>query len=113
RISSAQRPLASSLSTSSRSRQRYGCSKGGCALRRPLRLPSFASSPSSPRSSYSCPRPQPWFPSAFVTVALVDMTLLSDVVTASNRVAETSSRSAKIANLAELLRRLDPHEVAV
>jgi ATP-dependent DNA ligase I len=40
------------------------------------------------------------------------MTLLADVVTASKRVTETSSRSAKIAILAELLRRLDPAEVA-
>jgi DNA ligase 1 len=40
------------------------------------------------------------------------MTLLTDVVTASLKVAETSSRSEKVAILAELLRRLDPHEVA-
>jgi ATP-dependent DNA ligase I len=39
------------------------------------------------------------------------MTLLADVVTASREVAETSSRSAKVAILAELLGRLDPHEV--
>jgi DNA ligase 1 len=39
------------------------------------------------------------------------MTLLADVVTASREVAETSSRSAKVAILAELLERLDPHEV--
>jgi DNA ligase-1 len=41
------------------------------------------------------------------------VTLLADVVTASSRVAETSSRSAKIAILAELLRSLEPDEVAV
>ena len=41
------------------------------------------------------------------------MTLLADVVDASQRVAETSSRSAKVAILAELLRRLDPEEVPV
>jgi DNA ligase 1 len=41
------------------------------------------------------------------------MTLLADVATASNRLTETSSRSAKIAILAELLGRLDPDEIAV
>src|SRR5436190_8333835 len=41
------------------------------------------------------------------------MTLLADVVTASRRVADTSSRSQKIAILAELLRRLEPGEVAI
>ena len=39
------------------------------------------------------------------------MTLLADVVTASSEVADTSSRSRKVAILAELLRRLDPGEV--
>ena len=39
------------------------------------------------------------------------MTLLADVVTASREVAETSSRSQKVALLADLLRRLDPDEV--
>ena len=39
------------------------------------------------------------------------MTLLADVVTASGEVAETRSRSRKIAILAELLRRLDPNEI--
>ena len=39
------------------------------------------------------------------------MTLLADVVTASRDVADTSSRSRKVAILAELLRRLDPHEI--
>jgi DNA ligase 1 len=39
------------------------------------------------------------------------MTLLADVVTASREVAETSSRSRKVAILADLLRRLDPTEV--
>jgi DNA ligase-1 len=39
------------------------------------------------------------------------MTLLADVVTASREVAETSSRSSKVAILAELLRRLEPGEV--
>jgi DNA ligase 1 len=39
------------------------------------------------------------------------MTLLADVVTASREVAATSSRSRKVAILAELLRRLDPREV--
>jgi DNA ligase 1 len=39
------------------------------------------------------------------------MTLLGDVVTASRAVAETSSRSQKVAILAELLKRLDPNEV--
>jgi ATP-dependent DNA ligase I len=39
------------------------------------------------------------------------MTLLADVVSASRAVAGTSSRSRKVAILAELLRRLDPHEV--
>ena len=41
------------------------------------------------------------------------MTMLADVVTASSEVAATSSRSRKIAILAELLRRLDPNEVAL
>ena len=40
------------------------------------------------------------------------MTLLADVVAASRDVTATSSRSEKIAILAELLRRLDPGEVA-
>ena len=38
-------------------------------------------------------------------------TLLADVVATSERVAATSSRSAKIAALADLLRRLEPPEV--
>jgi DNA ligase 1 len=41
------------------------------------------------------------------------MTLLADVVIASKDVAETSSRSRKVAILAELLRTLDPGEVPV
>ncbi|HEX3266871.1 MAG TPA: hypothetical protein VHQ98_02690, partial [Gaiellaceae bacterium] len=41
------------------------------------------------------------------------MTLLADVVAASQEVAETSARSRKVAILAELLERLDPDEVAV
>ena len=41
------------------------------------------------------------------------MTLLRDLVSASNNVAETRSRSRKVAILAELLRRLEPEEVAV
>src|SRR5437764_14694894 len=41
------------------------------------------------------------------------MTLLADVVTASQRVADTSSRSAKIAILAELLAALDAREVPI
>jgi DNA ligase-1 len=40
------------------------------------------------------------------------MTLLADLVAASNRVASTSSRSQKIAIVAELLRALEPDEVA-
>ena len=40
------------------------------------------------------------------------MTLLADVVTASRHVTETSSRSRKVATLAELLGRLDVHEIA-
>jgi DNA ligase 1 len=39
------------------------------------------------------------------------MTLLADVVAASREVADTSSRSRKVAILAELLRTLDPSEV--
>ena len=39
------------------------------------------------------------------------MTLLADVVAASQEVTETRSRSRKVAILAELLQRLDPHEV--
>jgi DNA ligase-1 len=41
------------------------------------------------------------------------MTLLADVVTASKLLSETSSRSAKIAVLADLLRTLEPEEVPV
>ena len=41
------------------------------------------------------------------------MTLLADVVAASQEVAETSARSRKVTILAELLERLDPAEVAV
>ena len=41
------------------------------------------------------------------------MRLLADVVTASNEVAETSSRSQKIAILAELLARLEAGEIAI
>ena len=41
------------------------------------------------------------------------VTLLADVVTASQEVAGTSSRSRKIAILAELLRRLHAHEVPI
>ena len=41
------------------------------------------------------------------------MTLLADVVAASQDVAGTSSRSSKVATLAELLRALDPEEVPV
>src|SRR5918995_4352002 len=41
------------------------------------------------------------------------MTLLADVVDASKAVTATSSRSRKVAVLADLLRRLEPGEVAV
>jgi ATP-dependent DNA ligase I len=41
------------------------------------------------------------------------VTLLAEVVQASREVAETSSRSAKVATLAALLRRLEPDEVPV
>src|SRR5215831_12652629 len=41
------------------------------------------------------------------------VTLLADVVRASEAVAGTSSRSAKVATLAELLRSLEPAEVPV
>jgi DNA ligase 1 len=41
------------------------------------------------------------------------MTLIADVVTASKSVSDTSSRSRKVAILAELLRRLDASEVAI
>jgi DNA ligase 1 len=41
------------------------------------------------------------------------MTLLADLVSTSRAVAATSSRSAKIAALAELLRRLEPDEVPI
>ena len=40
------------------------------------------------------------------------MTLLADLVSASERMAATSSRSAKVGILAKLLRRLEPREVA-
>ncbi len=41
------------------------------------------------------------------------MTLLADVVSASQEVGDTSARSRKVALLAELLERLDPGEVAI
>jgi len=41
------------------------------------------------------------------------MTLLADVVAASSEIAETNSRSRKIAILAELLRRLDTDEIPI
>jgi DNA ligase-1 len=41
------------------------------------------------------------------------MTMLADLVGASQQVADTSSRSRKIATLAELLRQLDTDEVAI
>jgi DNA ligase-1 len=41
------------------------------------------------------------------------MTLLADVVTASSEIAETNSRSRKIAILAELLLRLDTNEIPI
>ena len=41
------------------------------------------------------------------------MTLLADVVTASGLVSETTSRSRKVAILAELLKELDPDEVPI
>ena len=41
------------------------------------------------------------------------MTLLADVVAASQEVAETNARSRKVAILAELLERLDADEVAI
>jgi hypothetical protein len=41
------------------------------------------------------------------------MTLFADVVAASKLVSETSSRSRKIATLAELLRELEGSEVAI
>ena len=41
------------------------------------------------------------------------MTLLADVVTASTLVGETSSRSGKVAILAELIRGLEPEEVPI
>jgi ATP-dependent DNA ligase I len=41
------------------------------------------------------------------------VTLLADLVAASQEVAETSARSRKVAILAELLQRLDPAEVAI
>src|SRR5262245_52783860 len=41
------------------------------------------------------------------------MTLLAELVEASGRVAATSARSQKVAILAELLARLDAHEVAI
>jgi DNA ligase-1 len=41
------------------------------------------------------------------------VTLLADLVAASQEVAETSARSRKVAILAELLQRLEPEEVAI
>src|SRR5439155_6995634 len=50
---------------------------------------------------------------AEVCKLIAAMTMLADLVTASKQVAETSSRSGKVAILAELLRRLEPAEVAI
>src|SRR5688572_22138669 len=41
------------------------------------------------------------------------MTFFADLVSASDEVAKTSSRSNKVGLLAELLRRLDPDEVPI
>jgi DNA ligase-1 len=41
------------------------------------------------------------------------VTLLSDIVSTSRRVAETPSRNAKIAELAACLRRLAPAEIEI
>ena len=41
------------------------------------------------------------------------MTLLADIVSASQRVAQTSSRLAKIRELADCLRRLSPDEIPI
>ena len=41
------------------------------------------------------------------------MTLLAEVVAASNEVGATSSRSRKVAILAELLRKLEPAEIPI
>ena len=41
------------------------------------------------------------------------MTLLADVVAASKEIADTSSRSRKIAVIADLLRKLEPEEIPV
>ena len=43
----------------------------------------------------------------------MELTRLADVVSASDEVAQTSSRSRKIAIIGELLRRVDPTEVAM
>jgi ATP-dependent DNA ligase len=43
----------------------------------------------------------------------MEVTLFADLVAASDAVAKTSSRSKKIATIAELLRELDPNEVAI
>ena len=41
------------------------------------------------------------------------MTMLADVVETSRRVADTSSRNAKVALLAALLKKLDDAEIAI
>ena len=41
------------------------------------------------------------------------MTLLADLVATSATLSATSSRNAKVAALADLLRRLDPDEIVV
>ncbi|HWN81902.1 MAG TPA: hypothetical protein VNM87_07395, partial [Candidatus Udaeobacter sp.] len=43
----------------------------------------------------------------------MEVTLLADLVAASDAVAATSARSKKIATIAELLRGLEPGEVAI
>jgi ATP-dependent DNA ligase I len=68
----------------------------------------------SPEPRSSCNRATATAPSALAAALLTGgMTLLADVVAASREVTETSSRSGKVAILAELLGRLERDEIPV
>src|SRR6185295_18079721 len=62
-------------------------------------------------SKYTAGRRGQRFFDVFGKVATIPPMRLTDLVTTSQRVAETRSRSAKTAALADLLRRLGPEEI--
>src|SRR5262245_51056977 len=103
-------------------RRRPGATRGRHARR--LRAgppPTRSRAPAPPTGSRPVPAPGLPFrngarPVGYQTSRLAgstSVTLLADVVAASQEVAETSARSRKVALLADLLGRLDPGEVAI